>query len=211
MKTLKIFFDSGGLDLEACLDLPGGPGPHPGVVLCHPHPLYGGNMDNNVILAVSRALGEAGIAGMRFNFRGVGRSGGAYDNGAGEREDARFALDFLSGREEIDPARIGVMGYSFGGMVAMAAAERAGQVRAVAAVSPVIPPGGALREFPKPKFIACGAADDLIPSSAILEEFAKMAEPKKIEVVPGADHFWRGHEDKVAGMAARFFVEAFKS
>ncbi|MFZ5633891.1 MAG: alpha/beta hydrolase [Bacillota bacterium] len=206
MRSVKVVLNSGGLSLEARLELPGNPGPCPGVVLCHPHPLYGGNMDNNVILAVGRALAGAGIASLRFNFRGVGRSWGSFDNGVGEREDARSALDFLTAHEEIHPERIGVMGYSFGGMVALAVAGTDSTVKAVAAVSPVVQ-SGALRGCVKPKYIVCGAEDSIIPSSAVLQAAAGMADPKRVEVVPGADHFWWGSEDEMAGKVAGFFKE----
>lgn len=204
---MRVSLISGGLSLEASLDLPGHPGPYPGVVLCHPHPLYGGNMDNNVILAVGRALAGAGIASLRFNFRGVGRSRGSFDNGVGEREDARSALDFLAGHEEIKPGCIGVMGYSFGGMVALAVAGMDSAAKAVAAVSPVVQ-SGALRECEKPKFIVCGAEDSIIPPASVLQAAAGMAEPKRVEVVPGADHFWWGREDEIAGRVAEFFKES---
>ncbi|MQL51043.1 hypothetical protein GFC01_01910 [Desulfofundulus thermobenzoicus] len=75
MRKIQIDLPGSGLVLEAFLDLPAVPGPFPGVVLCHPHPLYGGNMNNNVILAVSQALTSNGIASLRFNFRGVGQPG----------------------------------------------------------------------------------------------------------------------------------------
>jgi alpha/beta superfamily hydrolase len=208
MQTLKTTINSGGLLLEACLDLPGVPGQHPGVVLCHPHPLYGGNMDNNVIRAVSRALVGAGIASLRFNFRGVGNSQGAFDKGVGELDDAISALSFLTRREEINPALLAVLGYSFGGMIAISAAGRSDIAGAVAAVSPVMPPG-ALRDSSKPKYIILGSEDTMIPPASVLKEAEKMAEPKKIEVIPGVDHFWWGCEDEAAGKVAAFFTEVF--
>lgn len=207
MRTLGVGISCGGLTLEGCLDLPGATGKHPGAVLCHPHPLYGGNMDNNVLLEVSRALTGVGIACLRFNFRGVGRSQGSFDNGRGEQDDARAALDFLAGREEVDPDRIGVMGYSFGGMVALAAGGCAERARAIAAVSPVMPPG-ALRECPKPKFIVTGSADSIVSSRSVLSEAGAMAGPKKVEVIAGADHFWWGYGERMAGMVAAFFTES---
>lgn len=206
MRTSKITIMSNNLSLEACLDLPADPGPYAGVVLCHPHPLYGGNMDNNVILAVSRALTASGIAGLRFNFRGVGLSEGYFDSGLGEQDDAIAALSFLLQHREIDPDRAGVMGYSFGGMVALEAGGRAAPARAVAAVSPVISPGS-LKNCPKPKYVICGSEDDLIPVSAIRSGVEEMAEPKRLEVISGADHFWWGYQDEMAEKVAGFFRE----
>lgn len=120
MRHIKVDLASGGLLLEACLDLPDTPGgPCPGVVLCHPDPRYGGDMNNNVIMAVSWALTAKGIAGLRYNSRGVGRSRGFFGGGGPEQDDARAALSLLVRREEIDSGRIGIMGYSFGGKIAL--------------------------------------------------------------------------------------------
>ncbi|MFZ5652477.1 MAG: alpha/beta hydrolase [Bacillota bacterium] len=206
MRTSKLTINNNGLSLEASLALPAVSGRYPGVVLCHPHPLYGGNMDNNVILAVSGALTASGIAGLRFNFRGVGLSEGSFDSGIGEQDDAMSALSFLLQHGEIDPARVGIMGYSFGGMVALEAGGRAASVRAIAAVSPVISPGS-LKNCPKPKYVICGSGDDLIPVSTIRNGVAGMAEPKRIEVISGADHFWWGFQDEMAEKVAGFFKE----
>lgn len=203
---IEITVKGAGLVLEAHLDLPDAPGPCPGVVLCHPHPLYGGDMDNNVIRAVARALNGRGMAALRFNFRGVGKSRGSFAGGSGEQDDAEAAVLALADRAEIDPHRIGIAGYSFGGMVALAVGERSSSVKAIAAVSPRIPPG-ALRDCPKPKFIVCGAEDELIPSATVLREAAGIAEPKTFLVIPGADHFWWGREEKAADPVANFFAE----
>lgn len=207
---LHIELPGSGPVLEACLDLPGGTGPFPGVVLCHPHPLYGGNMDNNVILAVSRALTGRGIASLRFNFRGVGRSQGSFAGGVGEQEDARATLSTLAGRGEIDSSRIGIMGYSFGGMVALAVGCTGELVRAVAAISPVIP-AGVLEYCTRPKLIVSGEEDNMITPSYILKETAGMAEPKVVEMVPGVDHFWRGYEELVGEKVADFFARILGS
>lgn len=204
MRTSKITIMNNGLSLEACLDLPAITGRCPGVVLCHPHPLYGGNMDNNVILAVSRTLAASGIAGLRFNFRGVGLSEGSFDSGLGEQDDAMSALSFLLQHGEIDTDRVGIMGYSFGGMVALEVGGRAASVMAIAAVSPVISPGS-LKNCPKPKYVICGSGDDIIPVSTIRSGVDGMAEPKSLEVISGVDHFWKGRREEAAEKVAWFF------
>jgi len=204
MDIKKINIDNKGLSLEACLELPGEQGPHPGVVLCHPHPLYGGDMHNNVIVSIGNALVAEGIAGLRFNFRGVGRSQGSFDNGIGEREDAGEALSFLSRQEEVDKERIGILGYSFGGMVALSAGARSSIAKVLAAVSPVVP-SGVPADCSKPKFIVSGENDNMIPYSTILQETEKMSEPKIVEIISGVDHFWWGYENRLAGMVVDFF------
>lgn len=164
-------------------------------------------MDNNIIMAVSQALTQVGIVGLRFNFRGVGRSQGSFGGGIPEQSDARAALDFLSRHEEINPARIGIMGYSFGGRVALPVGSTDNIVKAIAGVSPVIP-AGVLRVCIKPKLIISGAEDDVIPAANVLREAEDMPQPKIIEVLPGVDHFWWGGEEELAGIVAGFFADS---
>lgn len=203
--TRKVNFSSGSLVLEGRLGLPEGRAqPYSGVVLCHPHPLYGGDMHNNVITAVARALEERGLATLRFNFRGVGGSQGSFANGIGEQDDARAALAWLAGQEEIDPSRRGIFGYSFGGLVALSVGAREATIKAMAAVSPLLPREG-LDDCPKPKLIICGDADPVVPADRLRERAAEIAEPKIIMVVPGADHFWLGQEREMATAVADFF------
>ncbi|OPY57928.1 MAG: Alpha/beta hydrolase family protein [Pelotomaculum sp. PtaU1.Bin035] len=205
MRRVETIINNDTISLEACLDLPDLKGCYPGVVLCHPHPLYGGNMNNNVILAVSRALTREGAASLRFNFRGVGRSQGSFGGGVLEQDDARAALSYLVKHEEINPARVGIMGYSFGGVVALPVGGGSSAVKAIAGVSPVITTG-VLKDCVKPKLIICGAEDNIVPSSLVLRGTADMAEPKIVEVIPGVDHFWWGCEKEAADMVADFFV-----
>ncbi len=210
MQGVIVSVKSAGLALEARLELTDALRPCAGVVLCHPHPLYGGDMDNNIIAAVSRALVRRGMASLRFNFRGVGRSQGRFAGGVGEQEDAEAALSFLAEQAEIDPSRLGIMGYSFGGMVALAVAARSSLAKAVATVSPVIP-DDLSEEYVKPKLIVCGAEDALLPPALILPKAAVLEEPKRVKIVPGADHFWRGREEEAADLVADFFAEFLKA
>lgn len=208
MWEIPLSFASGGLLLEAVLSLPAGPGPFPGAVVCHPHPLFGGNMENNVVLALARELVGRGIAALRFNFRGVGRSQGSFGEGVGEQADAEAALAYLAGRKEVDAGRLAVCGYSFGGMVALAVGCRHERVQAVAAVSPVVLPG-MLCNYPRPLFVIVGERDNLTPPGHILQEVPAEGGMCRVEVVPGADHFWWGHEDKLSGVAA-FLAEILR-
>ena len=208
-KMTDITIKCGDLKLEGVLHLPRDRSVAvPGVVLCHPHSLYGGNMENNVITAVSRALVAQGIAALRFNFRGVGSSTGTFANGDGEQDDARAALVALAARPEIDDVRLGLMGYSFGGMVALTVGSRIGSVRALAAVSPVVTPG-ILEGLDKPAFLTCGSEDHVVSPEDLVREAEKMALPGKIEVVQGVDHFWGGYEVEMANKVAAFFVNVF--
>jgi alpha/beta superfamily hydrolase len=197
------------ISLEACWHFPDEKGPLPAVVVCHPHPLYGGSMSSNVVFGICQALAERGVAALRFNFRGVGQSGGQFGEGIGEQEDVKAALDFASDTENIDKERIGLAGYSFGGMVALPVALRDERVKRLALISPYLDEGGweALEGYDKPKFVIVGE-DDLVIQR---DYFLKLAEakPEQYRVIPKADHFWGGYEAEVAGQVSEFFREGF--
>ena len=131
----NIFFQSGDLTMEGTLHLPSESGRFPGVVLCHPHPRYGGDMYNVIVASLARSLCDAGIAALRFNFRGVDMSEGSFDGGIGEIQDAEEALSYLSLCENVDASRVGIAGYSFGAAVALGASTRSNLARAVASIA----------------------------------------------------------------------------
>jgi alpha/beta superfamily hydrolase len=193
------------ITLEACWHFPDSKGPLPAVVVCHPHPLYGGNMSSNVVFGICQALAEKNVAALRFNFRGVGKSGGEHGEGIGEQEDVRAALDFALATENIDKERIGLAGYSFGGMVALPVALRDERVKRLALVSPALAEGGweELKRYDKPKFVIAGEEDFVIPQEYFLKMAAEM--PEEYQVIPKADHFWGGYEEKVAEKVSAFF------
>ncbi len=213
MNSIQTRFPCGSITLEGEWHFPQGRGPFPSVVVCHPAPLHGGNMLNNVVSAIWQALPRHSIAAFRFNFRGVGDSGGAFGGGIAEQEDVKAALDFLLSTPDIDAKRIGLAGYSFGASVALPVALQDERVSLLALVSPV----SALRSdsgweqlkgYHKSKFLIVGDADLVIP----LEQFQqhiKDIDPKQYHVVSGADHFWWGYEEEVAEKVAQFFVAGF--
>ena len=198
-----VRFPSGDLTLVGVLHRPQGLG-LPGVAVCHPHPLYGGDMENSVVVALCRALAGGGMVALRFNFRGVGGSGGSYGGGFEEGQDARAALDFLAGLAEVDSRRLGLAGYSFGALVALSAAEE--QSRAVAAVSP---PAGGLgpTSFRPgiPTLLISGDRDDISPARRLPAMAASLGPPCEIRSVAGADHFWWGYEETLATAVFEFF------
>lgn len=205
MKEITQTFSSGSLNLEGVIHLPQSSGEKlPGVVLCHPHPLYGGDMNNNVVVSVSRTLSERGIVAFRFNFRGVGLSEGGFDDGNGEQDDLRAAITALAERAELDPQRLGIMGYSFGGMVALFVGKSPEQVKAIAGVSPVVTPG-MMEGISIPAYFTCGTNDHVVSTDLLSREAEKMTPPGQVEVVAGVDHFWVGHEAEMAGKVAAFF------
>ena len=209
MKKTRVNFPSGGLVLEGILAIPEGVGPFPVVIVCHPHPLYGGNMDNNVICSITETLTQASLISFKFNFRGVGGSQGEFDQGIGEREDVEAAITFLITIKEVDSERIGLAGYSAGAGFALPVGSNDDRIKALAAISPPLSmfDFDFLKSCPKPKLLISGSRDDLISTEQFLEFYQKLPEPKECESIEGADHFWWGYESSLAARLAAFFTK----
>ena len=202
-----LTFPSGDLTLEGLLHQPAAV-PHPAAAVCHPHPLFGGDMHNSVVTAVCQALVGAGIAALRFNFRGVGRSQGRFGDGIGERADAMAALAYLRQREGVDTARVGIVGYSFGAAVALVAADD--QVAALAAIAP---PAHAMPRLSIrcPTLLITGDRDDVAPPAHVAALARTLGPHCRAEIVPGADHFWWGRDEELAETVARFLSDSLLS
>ena len=212
MKQERIIFPCGQLRLEGIMFKPQSTALLPAVVVCHPHPLYGGTMHNNVTYALAAALSAENICALLFNFRGVGGSTGSFGGGAGEQEDVRAALDYLQSRADIDQSRLGLAGYSFGGGVVLPVACGDSRVAAFALISPYAEGGQyeSLKGCGKPKLIVGGGNDNLVTPAEVQKYDLMAGEPKVFEMVKGADHFWGGYEDELARIAAAFFTDAFR-
>ena len=210
MKEDRITFNCGKLRLEGILSVPEGVGPFPAVVVCHPHPLYGGDMYNNVVSVVSVALVQASIVALRFNFRGVGGSQGEYGGGIGEQEDVEAAISYVATRDKVDAARIGLAGYSAGAGFSMLVGCKDKRVKALAAISPPLAMFDfeCLKGCAKPKILVCGERDDFTPVDRFTEFCQSLSDPKEFATIAGVDHFWWGRESEVADRVAGFFVEA---
>jgi alpha/beta superfamily hydrolase len=178
--------------------------PSVGVVLCHPHPLYGGDMHNNVIVALSEAFQQAGMMTLRFNFRGVGHSGGAHGEGEAEVDDVRAAISFLLSRQTVPV--VAVVGYSFGATVGLRAGASDNRVHTLVGVA--LPVGirdvSFLLAAHKPVFLISGDRDDFSPLAALQALVAQLPDPKKLVTITGADHFFWGYESRVAQAAVGF-------
>jgi alpha/beta superfamily hydrolase len=200
-----VTFPSGALSLEAAVHLPATT-PAPGVVVCHPHPQYGGDMQNNVVVAACEALAQHGFAALRFNFRGVGASEGEFDRGKGERNDAVAALAHLASLPEIDAKRVGLAGYSFGAIVAAEAAS--GDLCALALVSPPVAIADLRIAWGCPALLLGGDEDSLVPA----ERLALIADAPGVEmqVFEGADHSWFGFEEELGAVIGEFFTRHFR-
>jgi alpha/beta superfamily hydrolase len=211
LNRVHITFPVADISLEGAWHFPDGTGPFPAVIVCHPHPLYGGDMSNNVVFAICQALAQQSIAALRFNFRGVRKSGGVFGGGIAEKEDVRAALVFVSSTPTIDRKRIGLAGYSFGASVALPVAVQDGRVSLLALVSPALLDSGweQLKGYTKPKFLIMGDNDFVIPQQQFRQQVKDIPEPKQYQIISGADHFWGGFEEEVAQKVTQFFTTGF--
>jgi uncharacterized protein len=164
-----------------------------GVVVTHPHPLYGGDMYNLVVETIVHVYNIKGYSTLKFNFRGVGKSQGQYDNGVGEQKDILAALSFLA---DIGMKRIDLAGYSFGAWVnAQAAIQEDIFVEHMAMVSP---PVGfmdfhAISAMNVLKFVITGNRDDIAPADVVKKMLPTWNPDARFEIIDGADHFYGGY------------------
>jgi len=212
MQDIEVRIPCEDFTLEGKWYCPEGDGPFPAVIICHPHPLYGGNFRNNVVRAVYWELARLSIAVLRFNFRGVGESGGAYGDGIAEVRDVQAAIEFALKQPGIDAKRIGLAGYSFGGGVSVRVIDVDRRIKALALISPMLDENSwtILGNLAVPKLIVVGNEDAYFPASGYEANISKVAAPKEFKVVPGADHFWQGREAELAAAVGRFIVESLK-
>lgn len=183
--------------LEAVLMQPAG-APRAAAVVCHAHPLHGGIMHYKVVFRAAKALQAHGLAVLRFNFRGVGRSQGAHDHGRGEQDDVSAALDELQGRFPRLPLVLG--GFSFGAQMALRLGTRDGRVAALFALGfPLAQAGDAsfLDGCRLPRLFVQGEHDEFGGAAQVRELVERLPEPKTLVIVPGSDHFFSAHLDSM--------------
>jgi uncharacterized protein len=157
-------------------------------VLCHPHPLHGGTMDNKVVQTLARAFVQLGYRAVRLNFRGIGHSAGAWDEGRGEVDDALAVIDAC--RDPALPLALG--GFSFGGYIAAAAAARLPEGARAERLVLVAPAVVNFRAPPvsQDTLLLHGEADDVVPLAALLDWARPQSLP--VTVFPGTGHFFHG-------------------
>jgi uncharacterized protein len=200
MKEQHVTFPSGTLSLEGLLAKPEGLKPVRGAVVCHPHPLYGGSMYNNVVDAVLAAMWKKEWATLRFNFRGVGESEGEHDGGAGEAEDAAAAISFLTSQSGVQGDGAVLAGYSFGSIAAMTAAKKLRNLGGLVLVAlPLkMADARALNDFAGPIAIAAGDGDMYCPVPQLEALHKELGPRAQLRIVEGADHFFGGYEVELA-------------
>jgi len=173
------------------------------MIVCHPHPQYGGDMHNNVVDALCAAAIENGIAALRFNFRGTGNSEGRYDNGIGEQDDVRAALAYLRELPGVDSQRIALAGYSFGAGVAVRVASDP-DLRAFIGVSlpTMMPLEGVILGCPA--LFVSGDEDEYSDADDLTEFVRSLGAQAELRLLPGLGHFWFGVERDLKEIVAPF-------
>ena len=207
MREEKISVPCGAFHLEGLLGVQEALSVKGGVICCHPHPLYGGDMDNTVIAAGIEAASREGLSTLRFNFRGVGESGGSYGEGLGEREDVKAVIDYFAARLKNDSVPMIVLGYSFGAWAGVPVAAEDSRIKGMVAISPPLDlyDFGFLKGCKKKKLLVAGTQDDYCPVARLQEFYGQLDEPKALAIISGADHFYSFHDSALFKPLREFF------
>ncbi|HVN46467.1 MAG TPA: alpha/beta fold hydrolase [Steroidobacteraceae bacterium] len=208
-ERLSIPGPAGGL--QALIELPAGAAarsvPSACGVVCHPHPLHGGTLENKVVWTLARAFQELGAPTIRFNFRGVGASAGSYAEGHGELADALAVIGYA--RERWSRASLWLAGFSFGGVIALRAAATARPARLV-----TVAPGITRLEVgdvPRPDcpwLIVQGGADDVVPAATVSAWARSLTPVPELRVLEGAGHFFHGRINELRDCVVAFMRQA---
>jgi alpha/beta superfamily hydrolase len=188
-----IFFKAGALGLEGRLWLASGPD---AVLITHPHPLYGGELNNPVVTVLTKVYQRLGYSTLRFNFRGVGASEGGYDDGRGELDDLRAAGHVLQG---LGKTVADLAGYSFGAWINLRLDPPIATVRRQVLAAPPV----AYMEFsfiprvPAELAVIAGDRDSFAPLDLLRNQIPRWHPSGRLHVLPGADHFYQGALDRL--------------
>lgn len=199
----RIQFDSDGLILEGLLDRGAD---EKGVVITHPHPHYGGDMNNSIVELIKNVARAHDCTTLRFNFRGTGQSNGRFDDGVGEQTDVRSAVSYLKG---LGVKKVDLAGYSFGAwVIAGCFKEKAVPVDRVILVAPPID----FLEFaedlkiPNLALVVCGDQDGFADYKEVKRAAALWNPETPIKVIPGADHFFSGFMTQLHRVLTPFLI-----
>jgi uncharacterized protein len=182
--------------LEVLIDMPAG-APRAAVVFAHPLPIEGGTMHTKVVFQGAKALARIGCVVLRFNFRGCGRSAGTWDEGRGELDDYRAALDFMAA--QYPGVEMWAAGFSFGSYIALTCGAEDDRVCALIGIAPPVDryDYGPVLQSAKPTFIVHGEQDELIPLRAVREFYARLPGPKEFIEIDRANHLFDGQASEV--------------
>lgn len=187
----------------------------PIALILHPHPLYGGTMNNKVVYTLYQTFAKKGFSVLRFNFRGVGRSQGGYDQGQGELSDAASALDWL---QNINPnaQACWVAGFSFGAWIGMQLLMRRPEIAGFISIAP---PAGKfdftfLAPCPSSGLIVHGTGDELVQEPEVAKLAARLANQKDIVVeyktISGATHFFENELEEIGDLVDKYLKKSLK-
>jgi alpha/beta superfamily hydrolase len=201
--TEPVSFAGPAGDIEGLIDHPAS-APAAVAVVCHPHPLQGGAMQNKVAYMLARAYNDLGAVSLRFNFRGVGKSAGTFDDGVGETDDALAACDWMMARYPGLP--LWLAGFSFGAYVALRAQSRR-PVQRLVTVAPAVMrfDTAAIVEPVCPWILVQGDADEVVAPQAVLDWARGLKRPPRTEVLAGAGHFFHGRLNDLRETVVRGF------
>jgi hypothetical protein len=211
MRQSAIGFESKRATLDGVLTTPQElPPPYPAVVVCHAHPMLGGNMDSPLVTAICRAADARGFATLRFNFRGVGGSEGEFTNGDREHEDVRAALNVMKRWPGVDGKRLALVAYSFSAGVALKGLKQTKAARSLVLIAPPISSlhGPRARRDKRSMLFIVGRNDKISPTDELQRVLDDMADSVSFVEIPDADHGLIGHEGQVADKVAEFLAES---
>jgi uncharacterized protein len=201
---MSFFIPAESVRLEALLRKPKD-APRGAVVVCHPHPVYGGTMDNRIVFRAAKAAAEAGFAALRFNFRGVGQSTGHFDQGIGEKEDVTIAISWLENKYPALP--LALIGYSFGAWVGLQVGCQMPGVKALVGLA--LPLDLYNFEFlsgnPKPSLYIIGTRDEFCSQENMNRLEPRLPAASTLRRIENADHFFADHVERVEGFINDFF------
>jgi hypothetical protein len=210
LELTLMLIAAGEVKLEAVLWEPKVRPLRAAALLCHPHPLYGGTMNNRVVYRAAKGAAEAGLAALRFNFRGVGASTGSYDKGAGERKDVAALVDWLSRQYPALP--LALVGFSFGAWVGLQVGCHDPRIQALVGLGLPLDTYDLdfLIDNDKPSLFIIGTRDQFCRREK-MEPFARRLPPcSMVSRVEGADHMFTREVDQVQGLVGDFFRAQFE-
>jgi alpha/beta superfamily hydrolase len=199
----KLLLDGPAGKLEGLLETPPDVDATRIAVICHPHPVYGGTMTNKVVHMLAKSFNELGIATIRFNYRGVGASEGAYDDGRGETLDTLAVIRWA--QERWPAAKLWLAGFSFGGAIALKAAAQI-QPERIVTVAPAIQRVDISR-IPLPSYpwlLVQGDQDELVNAQEVQAWASTLDPPPQIALLPGVDHFFHGRLNELRDVVVRW-------
>jgi len=202
---MALMIPARSVQLEAVLREPHNLPLRGAVALCHPHPAYGGTMDNRVVFRAGKAAVAAGFAALRFNFRGVGNSTGSFNQGIGEKDDVACVIDWLG--RKYPGTLLALIGFSFGAWVGLQVGCADPRIRAVVGLG--LPLNfydfDFLIENLKPALFIAGTQDEFCPHDRMQRLARRLPPTSRVHLIEGADHFFVRELDQVQSLVTNFF------